>query len=326
MVKFDTTILLRAIAIFAIVSSHFGLLNSAGGAYVLIALSGFNFVKFTFPKLDFFGKTHQLSVFNPCFIKHYFDFVLRIIIPTCLYLLLLSTVYDNVDYSSLFLISNFYGPSSNGGFSYWFIEVLIQIYFIFGLIICFTFVQKWLSQNQYVFFLCGTLFFYVLRLVFMYFFDTDDLHNRLPHLMIYIFFLGCLAAVSRTVVEKLVTTSVLAIISTEYLLNSFGDQHTFLFLALLSIIWVPIVPLEKYTGIILSKLAMGSLFIYLTHFQARSLLEKLIVNPPPLFSVVFALLIGIWISVIWKKRVSISSSTCEFVKQKFYRWHTQRRD
>lgn len=304
--NFDTTLLLRAFAIFAIVSGHFGFIGLAGGAYFLISLSGYNFVKFTRPKL-FNNSEEKLKILT----KKYFRFIIKLIIPTFLYLLLLHSAFGEIHFYSLFLVSNFIGPEYAGGFSYWFLEVLIQIYLVFFLFIALPSSRKLIKNSPFTFFLCGTGICYLISLFFTSNFDTSSLLNRFPHLLMYLFFLGGLLATSDSVRKKAVSSFLVFVITLYPLIAEFDGRTVFLIVACLMTLWLPRVYIPSFIGWVIEKIALSSLFIYLSHFQARSLIGKLVDTPSPWMETVFALLVGIVIAESWKRRKTVLSKFFE---------------
>ncbi|PKF80370.1 hypothetical protein CW749_07335 [Vibrio sp. vnigr-6D03] len=300
-VRYDVSLLLRAFSIFAIVAGHFDFANLLGGALYLICLSGFNFIKFTVPKFNL-GTFHSKNEEVGHCLTTYSRFLIKIIIPTCLYLLLINVLLGRFHPYSILLVSNYIGPSYADGVTVWFIEVLIQIYILFALFLLFAPIRRWMKASPYLLFLCLTIVTYIVSMVSMWKFDTSDLLHRLPHLMLYLFCLGALVANSKTTIQKSLASVLVLGICTPNLISSFGDNMTFLFIAMQITIWLPAIRVPAPLGKLITLVAMSSLFIYLSHFQAKSLLEKVIHNPSPELSVVFALLVGIILSHLWRSR------------------------
>lgn len=297
----DTTVFLRALSIVAIVAGHFHVGFVVGGAFFLIALAGFNFVKYTLPKLDL-DDSSGFSIKH--FTSTYFNFVKKIIIPTCLYLMFVYAVLGEFHIYGLLLVSNFIGPGYANGLSFWFVEVLIQIYIVFSLIFLFYPLRQFLRKNTFVFFLILTILSYLFRILSLCIFDTSGLLDRLPHLMLYMFAMGGAIALSDSTFKKLVTTCLVVFTSLQPLITNFGDKYSFLFFSCLAILWLPVITIPKLFSKFFNVIAMSSLFIYLVHFQARSLLQKIWTNPHPLLSVFFAVIVGIACSYLWKRRSS----------------------
>lgn len=297
----DVSIILRAFSIFAIISGHLDLVHLTGGAYYLITLSGLNFVRFTLPKFKFNTASDE-SLNGLTFLKHYYRFLLKIIIPTCLYLILLHIALGNFHVYGLLLVSNFIGATYDGGLTYWFIEVLVQIYLLFSLLLMIKYFRVKMTNRPYEFFMALLFAAYAVSFLCAHFFDTSHLYNRLPHLLFYLFALGALTAYSNTPFKKSLTTIALVLVSVKPLVQNFGGSETFMFFALLATIWLPYVQVPKLLLKPINLIATSTLFIYLSHFQAASLIRKLIENPSPLLTTIFALIVGVIMSACWKNR------------------------
>lgn len=299
--KYELTIFLRAASIFAIVAGHFDFVSLGGGAYYLIALSGYNFMRFTFPKLGFVANRPE-TIDSYAFLKPYYGFVFKIFVPTFLYLCLVYIVLGKFYLSGLFLFSNFFGHEYTGGLSYWFIEVLLQIYVILSFFLISKSLKRLFVSNNYWFLFCASILCYVISLVCKQIWDTEYLYNRLPHLLIYMFFVGALCYCSNTIKKSTLTTILVTALCADQLLNNFGEMITLFYFGVVATIWIEEIYFPKILFRPINILAMSTLFIYLCHFQARSLLQKLVADPPSGLSVLFALIVGCVFASGWKNR------------------------
>ncbi|MBD1557407.1 hypothetical protein HC752_10705 [Vibrio sp. S9_S30] len=313
LVRYDLALLLRAFSIFAIVAGHFEFASLLGGALYLICLSGFNFVKYTVPKFKLGEFQSARAEISHCFIT-YNRFLLKIILPTCLYLILINILLGRFHPYSILLISNYIGPDYADGVTVWFIEVLLQIYLLFSLFLLIAPIRRWIKTSPYILFLALTIVTYIVSTISMWIFDTSDLLHRLPHLMLYLFCLGALTAFSHSITQKLISSAIVLFICVPHLISNFGDNMTFLFFAMLLTIWLPTVYLPRILSKSITLIAMSSLFIYLSHFQARSLLEKLFNDPPPGASVAFALCVGVILSYLWRSRKTLAGKAWQKIK------------
>lgn len=301
--KLDTSVLLRTVSIFSIVAGHFHWLGIAGGAYYLIFLSGFNFVLFTSKKA--IGQEITNTSFNAKkFYIIYFSFLWKIILPTLLYTVFLYSVLGEFHLGGLLLISNFYGPDYANGLTFWFIEVLIQIYLLFGFIFYINTKVFIFRKNPYSFMFIGFLISYLISIICKLIWDTSYYLDRLPHLMIFMFFAGGMAALSNSLRLKFITTLALSLILFEQAYFGWNSRDLFLYLGSLVTIWLPYILFPELLKKVVSLVAFSSLFIYLTHFQTLSLLNKLFSSVSPRLAVLMSFLVGIVITKVWKKRHS----------------------
>ncbi|MDO6613519.1 hypothetical protein Q4601_16975 [Shewanella sp. 1_MG-2023] len=318
MSKIDLTIVLRAFSIFAIVSGHLGFIHLAGGSFYLIFLSGYNFVRFNYPKVKRAnaGKDYFDIV---SFVKIYFGFIIKIIVPVLLYTFFIYTFLGRFYLGGVFLVSNFIGPNYADGLTFWFIEVLVQIYVLFGLVMISNYFYFWISKKPYQSFLFGFVMFYILSIVCRMIWDTSFYLDRFPHLMMYIFFAGALVAFSTETKKKVITSAILCLIALEFVLFDFNSKVLFLMLGAIATVWVDRISIPKVLHWPINIIAMSSLFIYLVHFQAKSLIDKLIPNLPAFAVVLFALLTGIIMSECWQRR----SKFIQFSKKSFSKGHSK---
>ncbi|WP_394143342.1 hypothetical protein [Vibrio atypicus] len=302
--KVDVSLLLRAISIFSIVAGHFHWIGVPGGAYYLIFLSGFNFILFTSPKVSCLNYTSK-SFNSSEFYSTYFSFVWKIILPTLLYTIFLFLFLDVFYPASIILISNFIAPMYGEGLSFWFIEVLLQIYLLFAIVFYTNKYWFWFKKYAYESFLILFVLFFFISLICRLVWDTSELLDRLPHLMLYIFLAGSVTALSKSFKKKILTTFVLSLILLDIFVFGFNSRIIFLYLGALMTIWLPYILMPKVFSKVVFYSAISSLFIYLTHFQTLSLLGKISMDQYPGVNVFAAFSVGVLITQIWKRREKI---------------------
>ena len=313
----DTTILLRAVAIAAVVFGHFGLQPLSGGALYLLALAGYNFVKFTIPKISQSGKIQQLA-------EPLLRYGWKLYLPTGLYILVITVLTNQFSWTPLLMLTEIINPRG-GGISYWFIEVLLQVYLVFGVtLIVAPKVRSVMLANPFRFFATATIGFFVIRLGVMAFFLEAHPNQleflRWPHLLAFAYFVGAMLAVSKTRAQKIVSTATVAAICAESLFTSFGDDFTLLFIGLVLTLWVPTISIPKVTVPLVNNLAFSSLFIYLSHFQVRSIFQDRMTTVPTLVQVALALALGVAMTKVWKARHSIYEYLAPANSEPLKRW------
>lgn len=260
------------------------------------------------PKLNSInGYPHNPS--NTELFHAYFRFVGKLALPTILYLFVVFIITGQNHIFSLLLVSNFISPDYANGMSYWFLEVLLQIYLLFSIIFFIKPIRLSISDSLYRFFFLASIIAYIISRTCTYFFDTNELFNRLPHLLFYLFLLGALTAFSKTTSQKIKTSILLTAICAEAMITRFGGLITFYYFAVIATIWCKNIYLPKSLCTPIKLVAMSSLFIYLSHFQSLSLLKKINADIAPEISVLFALVVGIVLSTVWKKRFVLISRT-----------------
>lgn len=273
----DLPTLLRLIAITLIVAGHFDLFKYGGGsAALLMVIVGYNIATFKLPKVLKTGSVEPIIIM-----------IIKVIIPTVAYTILLHVIYGPIRYQEILLISNFFSHHHPNGFHYWFIEVYIQIQIILLLLLSVTPLREKAKENKklyiYLFTASSAVIYYICDSIWNY----DDLYRRIPWLMLWLVAFGIAARTSDTLLEKIALSLGFIVVSTLY--N--GSIHWFLVTCVTILIFNPPLQLPEIIKKPVYYIAAGSLFIYLTHFQVRSLMEKLIIENPLAYTI-SALIIG----------------------------------
>lgn len=279
----ETVTLLRFIAITLIVAAHFDVLDyGGGGAALLMMIVGYNFSKFKLPKIIAHDTAMPIA-----------GMIIKTIIPTLGFLLLLQAYYGGLAIDSLLLFSNLTEGSHSMGFEYWFIEVYVQIQIFMLVLLSFPYVRKVALTKVALFsFLLVSVGLFI---VSDWMWDASSLYRRLPHLMLWIFAFGLVAQKLDSVKEKLFLTALFAVACTLY----YGPSATFFSVSSLILIWNPVIKLPQFMMSPISKIASASLFIYLTHFQIKSVAENIFPEQPVLF-LVAALVGGYCIAYVYQ--------------------------
>jgi acyl-CoA synthetase (AMP-forming)/AMP-acid ligase II len=274
----DTVTLTRAISILLIVLAHFGVLASFGdNALLLLGVAGANFHRFQLPAV------HKASGIRPLV-----DLAARIVVPSVMFLVLIELVFGHFSWPATLLIGNWFGPEINAGFAYWFIDVYVQLLLIMMLALSFAPVRDYMTKRSFggAVALCAGAF--VLEQLAPRVVSTAHLFDRVPHMCLVYFFAGFVPNVADTTRKRLLVTPLLLLVGL--------SRSPVLAGGLMLMTWLPHVPMFRIAKNVISKVAGASLFIYLTHFQFRSL-TKHVLGEAPLLAVLVALVGGV---VVWR--------------------------
>ena len=249
--------LIRFMAITLIVSSHLGAFSYGnGGAFLLMMMVGYNIATF---KLSKVVKTSS--------IKTVAVMVLKVAIPTVLYTLLLHIYFGPFRWLDIALISNFFETRHPSGFSFWFIEVYVQILAGLMIVLSFPAVREALGKHpkntSLVFVSISSFIFIIADLNW----DADDLYGRLPWLMLWLVAYGVAARHMETMREKLTLSLLFLLMTIAYGFNAY------LLIGGLFLIFNPTLILPEIIKKPVYYIAAGSLFIYITHFQFGAIIE-----------------------------------------------------
>ena len=289
---FEISIFLRAFSIFTIVSGHFKFFSLPGGAALLFVVAGFNFSRFQLPAI--IHKDSALPVFS---------LLWRIFLPTVFVLGFFSVLSGRLDLPALFLVSNYWPPDAFGGRSFWFIEVLIQVYVIIFLIFSLSIVRKSAGKYQFYFIFVMVLVSYGVASLIEMAWNTEYLYHRVPHIMLGVFSLGALIGVAELRKEKLVTTMLAIILLHQSLFDGRFERSDYMFIGAMLLLWVPFIKLPWSLSTVFSLVASASMYTYLSHFKAKQVLHLLLGDIDSAVAVVFALVVGIVFWWVWERGV-----------------------
>jgi malonyl CoA-acyl carrier protein transacylase len=283
----DTAVFFRAIAIYIVAASHFGLTNMVGNP-ILMIISGLSFAKF---------QLHTIAKEKS--IKPVFHFVLRIAIPSVLYTILRQSLHGgSFHLKSFLLLDNLMEPWPFGAYqSPYYIDLLIQNMFITAIPLSVGAIRKFAIGRPYIY---GMIFLgvsFVANLTVHYIWDPKRVWVFVPHMYLWLLALGWCAACSATEREKIITSATLLCLAAISGFCGTGILHWYMVVAALAITWFDEIPAQLPRGLVtvINGAAAASLFIYLTHNGFRFLLRVF----PPLLSVACAMMAGYLVWKMW---------------------------
>ena len=256
----ESGILIRFLAIIAVVCHHGGLPIVKGGATLLMLVSGYNYVRFQLLK--------QISR-SPLFIFKSLFF--HVLLPFwCIligFLVLKGHPVNPLDV--LLLSNNIYPKPEYIPFQIWFINVLVQCIVVFTLPLLLPAIRLWASKNTIIYVFILTLGFYSLRVAdeFFGFGATYQLEGGQTSWIAWLFGLGALLFLLESNTLKWVL-SMITVVSA--MLFYWPDYSRVLMISMggLLLIWVAHLPLPKYMAPLIQAISAGSLFIYMLHGRA----------------------------------------------------------
>ncbi|MEG0860678.1 MAG: amino acid adenylation domain-containing protein [Pseudomonas sp.] len=303
----EVPVFLRVISIILIVIGHLHVFSNwliAGETTVLFLISGISLARFQFKAIDERGDARML-------VKS----VASIAVPTLLYTALTQFLFDRIHWQSLLMISNWFPPDLIGPFNYWYIEVLVQMLLILGLVLSFKRVRTTIMSDPFRCLLmaaCALLVADVLLNLFV--FDSAPLYNRVPQHYLAVMVLGMAVHYAKSTTQKWGASAMAVLVigglDTMFIAD-FGWQqwaqskHIDIALpAVLALIWVRSVPVPGAIARAAALVASSTLYIYLTHFQFQSVARRIIDQPA--FSVVLAIVGGVVVGYCWNKLVQVA--------------------
>ncbi|HEU4515309.1 MAG TPA: AMP-binding protein [Nocardioidaceae bacterium] len=272
----ETNVLLRALAIVAIVGSHANLFVVVGGAHVLLGLSGFNF-----------GRFHLTDAPRADRVRHMAASIARVAVPSAVVIGVLATWTQGLTWKNALLLNGVLGSRTwtEPAWHYWFIEALVYTLLATTLLMALPVVDR--AERRWPFWLpvalagLGLLTRYeVVELM-----GGDVIHRA--NVLFWLFALGWATVKATATWQRLLVSAVVVATVPGF----FGDpaRDAVVVAGLLVLVWVPSVRLPSSVTRLVGVLASASLYVYLVHWQVYPWLE----NSIPWLATVLSLVVGV---------------------------------
>lgn len=243
----ETSIVLRAVSIVLIVSTHVGFFSWQGTAHVLMAVAGYNFARF------------QLSGDRLPRFRRQLASLARVAVPSMAFIAFAYLVTDRYSLANIVLLNAVIGPEAvTTQWHFWFIEVLV--YLLAGMTALLAI--PWLHRAERRFPLLFPLALTGAGLLTRYELIDPGVPHTAPAL--WLFALGWAVARSRTVAQRCIA-SVLAAATVPGFFENAARELTVV-AGILLLIWLPTLPVPKVFRRVTVLLASASLYAYLVHW------------------------------------------------------------
>lgn len=248
----EVNIVLRAMAIIAVVLGHSQLFRFDGGAAFLFMLVGYSFMRFQMPQLKQTSPIYLIFSYSAVIIFAYIASVVAF-----------SIWKHTFSLDELLMVSNFRGTFSTPLNALWFAQVLVQCMFVLGCLLLITPVRKFASSDAKRF---SQVFFLVSASIGLYIesyvWDTSHLYQFVPQLYLPLLALGFLIQTSNSLADRLFAN--LCVVFFAIYLG--GTRMVWLLFGGTVLIWLYEIPIY-YDRLkrVFNFIAEGSLFIFLFH-------------------------------------------------------------
>ncbi|MET3707830.1 acyl-CoA synthetase (AMP-forming)/AMP-acid ligase II [Arthrobacter sp. UYEF6] len=267
--RLETSIVLRAAAIFLIVSTHIGFLHWQGAAHVLMAVAGFNFARF------------QLAGERVPRLRKQAASLARVIIPSMAFIGFAYLITDRYSLANIVLLHAIIGPEEVTTRShFWFIEVLFYVLASMTALLAVPWVSRAEKRLPFLF----PLVLLAAGLLTRYELFEPGIPHTTPAL--WLFALGWAVARARHILQR-GAVSVLAALTIPGFFDNPARELTVL-AGILLLLWLPSIPVPAGLRRLTVLLASASLHIYLVHW----LVYPLVVELSPALAVVASLAAG----------------------------------
>ncbi len=281
----EPAVILRAVAITSVVLNHTGALESYfaidGAAFLLLVPAGYSFARFQLQRVLESGRAAWALSTLP-----------RVIVPTLLVLLAQQLRHRELVLSPLLMYNNFLNPPEV--FSYWFIEVYVQVHVLLALLLTWRAVRAPLARHAYASSVVAVLVSAVASLVIPLFWNTKHLYDLLPHFALWYFFLGWCALFAEARWQRWLNTALIVGLSLWIMPGT--SRGNWIIAGGLFLNWARPVRLPIPLARAISTLASASLYIYVSHWVILEPFGRAFPSLGFVGQVVFAWLVGI---VFW---------------------------
>lgn len=268
----ETGIVLRALAIVVIISTHIDLIAWPGTAHVLMVLAGYNFARFQLggdriPRL----KRQALSLG-------------RVVVPTVAFIGVVMLLTDKFHYTpaNLLLLNTIIGPRGwTDAWHFWFVEVLVYVLLAMMALLAI----PWADRAEKRFPLAFPVTLIGVGLLARYHLVPFDILHTRP--VLWLFALGWALARARTTPQRLVLSAIAALTLPGYFDNPWREATILAGILLLA--WGPTLPMPAILHGLIGTLASASLYAYVTHWVVFPDLKE----NAPVFAVVLSLAVGV---------------------------------
>jgi hypothetical protein len=195
-----------------------------------------------------------------------------------------------------------------GYFNYWYIEVLVQMILIIGLVLSFKRVRAVISADPFRCLLMASCALLAADLLLnTWVFDATPLYNRVPQHYLAVMVLGMAVHFADSTAKRWAASAVallliagldhFAMAGAGWQRLTIGSHIDITLPAVLLLIWVRSVPVPGLVARAGALIASSTLYIYLTHFQFESVARRIIDQPA--FSVLLAIVGGVAVGYCW---------------------------
>lgn len=275
----EVAVLLRALAIVAIVGTHANLLTVVGGAHLLLAVAGFNLVRFQLADRQADDRRRGLL-----------RAARNVALPSALWIGGVALLTGMYDASTALMLNGVLGSDTwDDRWQFWFLEVLVWAPVGVAVLLPLARVDRLERARPFAFAACVLAATLVVRYAMVGVEAGPNQRYELP-VVLWCLALGWVAARAHTHRQR-VLTSVVAVAACW---GFFDDpaREALIAAGACLLVWVPRLRVPGWSLPVLTVLAGSSLFVYLTHWQVYPLLE----DDYPLLATVasFALGIAVW--------------------------------
>ena len=256
--RIETSVVVRALAVLAVVASHIGVIDVRGGAFILMALAGMSFARFTLATPD--RRERMRNALSSWW---------RVLVPSVLWLVAVALLAEEYQWPVI-LGTNLFGPPGPAPeWRYWFVESLVYVVAGAVVLLAVPMAHRWERRNPWLFAMAVVGVGLVLRFTML---PGPGPQLASPATMLWFFAIGWALVMARGWVRRAMTLGALVVGLPGFFVAP--SRGAIVFVALLVVVCLPMVRVPRWLGPPLSGVAAASLFLYLTHWQVFPPLQQ----------------------------------------------------
>lgn len=309
----ETTLVLRAFTICAIVANHADLAAIEnvvrGGANILLIIAGLNFARFQ-------SKNIEEGTYLPTLNMMFFSMIIPYMILEAIFQLHTS----NFMLSSFLLVNNFFTPFGTGLLFSWFVNIYVQCIAILLILFKVSWIRDCFKQHPWM---CSSVSLGIAAAVSYIgpsIWDTSHLLHFVPHMYLWVFLLGWTINFTRSPSQKFGITLLFVFLTlgVDHIII-FPSQYIWMLACVPLIIWTRTLPMVPQLILPIEILGGASYYIYLTHIGIFRVVEEIGLHHP-FIEIILGLLggVGFWL-VIQKIQKYMSNREIPLLTQFFKR-------
>jgi acyl-CoA synthetase (AMP-forming)/AMP-acid ligase II len=275
-IRIDSSVVLRALAILAVVGSHANLFTVVGGAHLLLAVAGYNFARFQLTDAP-----------RPTRVRNALVSIAQIVVPSSLFILAVSAATGAYDLRTAVFLNGLLGPDHwTDDWQFWFLEALVWTSLALVALMSWHAFDRWERRRPYA--LAAGLLAVALTLRFVWVgVDAGPTERYTVGVVAWCFVVGWLAQRARNRPQR----ALVVLGAVVGVAGFFGDpqRELLVVLAVAVLTYVPSLRVPSRFASVLGVLAASSLFVYLTHWQVYPHLE----DDYPLLATLSSFAVGI---------------------------------
>lgn len=295
--RLETVTLTRAFFMICIVALHtnaFVYSKNWGAAYFLVTLAGYSVARFQVPEIIRSGSVRTL-----------WGTIRYVAIPTILMDVLLELATRKFELPSLLLVSNYQDPDTIKGYTFYFIEFYVQLLVIAAVLFSFRRVRDAFQAQPMLSALALFAFAVVCDRTIESIWSGDYNFHRTPWHYGWCFALGMVIAAAKDLRAQLFAMA-LAIV-TVLAVWQFTSAAYYYAGGCAMILFLRSIPVPALVKVLIAEVAGASMFVYLSHYQVISLVDKAFGDHQPWLALILSIIVGVGCAHFysWLERVVV---------------------